>query len=341
MVPGTIKERVMIISILKYYIADETDPYKNLAMEEYLLQHVTEEECILFLWQNENTVVIGRNQNPWKECRIKELGEDGGRIVRRLSGGGAVYHDLGNLNFTFLMTKENYNVDKQLEVIIQAVNNLGIPATKSGRNDITVDGRKFSGNAFYSVGNKCYHHGTILVNVDMPSLSKYLNVSKTKLKSKGVDSVRTRVTNLNEYRPDLSIGRLKEELLFAFGKTYGSEPIQIEDKQIPRDKLMLGVEKFSSWVWNYGRKIEFSNSIERRFSWGDIELQMIVESGIVKACLAYSDSLDTELFEELPKYLIGCIFNSRSMEEALSGIKVEKDKRQMLEDIRLLIREEI
>ncbi|TAH68887.1 MAG: lipoate--protein ligase [Anaerolineaceae bacterium] len=331
----------MNIKHLKYYITYETNPYKNLALEEYLLHNVSKDECILYLWQNEKTVVIGRNQNPWKECRIKELGEAGGRLVRRLSGGGAVYHDMGNLNFTFLMTKENYNVEKQLEVIIKAVNNLGIPAMKSGRNDITVEGRKFSGNAFYSVGDKCYHHGTILVDVDMPSLSKYLNVSKTKLISKGVDSVKSRVTNLNEYRPDLNIDRLRDELLIAFGKTYELDPIQIDDAQLPHDELMLGAEKFSSWEWNYGRKIEFSDSFERRFSWGDIDLQMVVEGGIVKDCRAYSDSLDTELFEELPKYLIGCTFTWEAIEEALTGIKVENDKRQIIDDIILLIREKI
>ena len=300
----------MTIRRLRYYISNETDPYRNLALEEYLLHNVTEDECILYLWQNEKTVVIGINQNPWKECKVKELNEDGGRLVRRLSGGGAVYHDLGNLNFTFIMTKDNYDVERQLEVIIKAVNSLGIRAVKSGRNDITVDGRKFSGNAFYSIGGKCYHHGTILVDVDMPSLSKYLNVSKTKLISKGVDSVRKRVTNLKEYRPELSMDMLKNELLQAFRKTYGLELARIEDAEFSQDTIKAGIEKFSSWEWNFGRKIEFSDSLERRFDWGDIELQMVVESGIIKDCRVYSDALDTEIFEILPKLLIGCRFSA-------------------------------
>jgi len=269
------------------------------------------------------------------------LSEAGGKMVRRLSGGGAVYHDLGNLNFTFLLTKNNYNVDRQLGVIIKAVNNLGIPAEKSGRNDITVDGRKFSGNAFYAMGNKCYHHGTILVDVDMSSLSRYLNVSRTKLQSKGVDSVKSRVTNLKEYKPDLTIDRLKDELIKAFGEVYGLEPVRMDINALPQDDLMERAGKFSSWEWNYGRKIEFSDSLYRRFAWGDILLQMTVIGGIIKDCRAYSDSLDIELFEEIPKILTECRFTPEDMEKALRSLYMDDNKKQMLDDIILLIREEV
>ncbi|MEG0693587.1 MAG: lipoate--protein ligase family protein, partial [Oscillospiraceae bacterium] len=163
----------------------KTEPYQNLALEEYLLHHVDEGECILYLWQNRQTVVVGRNQNCWKECKVEELKKDGGYVVRRLSGGGAVFHDLGNLNFTFLVRQEDYNLDRQLQVILKAVQKLGIRAEKSGRNDITVNGQKFSGNAFYSTNGHCYHHGTLLLNVDMENLTQYLNVSTEKLQSKG------------------------------------------------------------------------------------------------------------------------------------------------------------
>ena len=187
-------------------------PYPNFGMEEYLLYHVEEEECILYLWQNEKTVVIGRNQNAWKECRREELEAAGGHLVRRLSGGGAVFHDLGNLNFTFITRKDNYDVTKQTEVILRAVKKLGVNAERTGRNDITVDGRKFSGNAYYETGDFCYHHGTILLSVDKEEMARYLNVSREKLRSKSVDSVKSRVANLIEFVPDLTVRRMRDSL---------------------------------------------------------------------------------------------------------------------------------
>lgn len=329
------------IKQIKFIRTNETDPYRNLAIEEYLLHNVTGDECILYLWQNEKTVVIGRNQNPWKECKVNELSSDGGKLVRRLSGGGAVYHDLGNLNFTFLVTKKNYDVQKQLQVIIKAINSLGIPALASGRNDITVEERKFSGNAFFNVRDKCYHHGTILVDVDMSSLSKYLNVSRKKLQSKGVDSVRSRVTNLIDYRPDITIDILSEELIKAFGETYGLVPKEMKASKLAKEDLELRRQRFSSWDWNYGKKIEFTDSISRRFAWGDIELQMSVEGGIIQECVAYSDALDAELFSEIGKQLMGALFDGKAMKERLNSISIEDNKKLILEDICLLVKEEI
>mgnify|MGYP004479750105 CR=1 FL=1 len=137
-----------MVTKLTYIESNQVNPYKNLAVEEYLLLHCEDKECILYLWQNQNTVVIGRNQNAWKECKVTKLEEENGHLARRLSGGGAVYHDLGNLNFTFLVNKDEYSLEKQLQVIINAMGRLGLKAEKSGRNDILIDGKKFSGNAF-------------------------------------------------------------------------------------------------------------------------------------------------------------------------------------------------
>ena len=326
-----------MINKIKYIITTETNPYKNLALEEYLLKNVKDNECIMYLWQIERTVVIGKNQNPWKECRIAELEADNGRLVRRLSGGGAVFHDLGNLNFTFLATRENYDLERQLEVILDAVRSLGIPAEKTGRNDISVEGRKFSGNAFFSDGYHCYHHGTILVNVDMSMMSHYLNVSRDKLVSKGVESVRSRVTNLKEYREDLTIDIMKEQLVQAFRKVYGYEPEQLE-----ADRMDTGQseQKFSSWEWLYGKKMEFNFSLGKRFAWGDIDIKLEIRDGIIKECVVYSDSLETGLFEQLPDAFRECAFSSTAMCKALDGMPFTEETRAMVADILELIRDE-
>lgn len=329
-----------MIKQIRYLINNDLNPYNNLALEEYLLKYVKEEECILYLWQNEKTVVIGKNQNVWKECKIRELEEDGGKLVRRLSGGGAVFHDLGNLNFTFLVRKENYDLDKQLEVIIKAVKNIGIEAEKTGRNDITVNDRKFSGNAFYRDGDYTYHHGTILVSVDMNNLSKYLNVSRDKLVSKGVESVKARVVNLREYHSELDIDILKKELLIAFYEVYGCELTPIAQQEIDKSEVKALVEKFSSWDWNFGKKMEWTYSLNKRFSWGNIDFNFVVESGKISQCAIYSDAMDTWFSEYIPNYLENCVFTSKHIIERLDKILVDDNKIYCMQDIKSMIYEE-
>ena len=323
-----------MIRKLSYIESKETNPYRNLAVEEYLLLHCAEDECILYLWQNANTVVIGRNQNIWKECIVNKLEDEKGYPVRRLSGGGAVYHDLWNLNFTFLVRKENYDVDRQLEVILTAVRKLGINAKKSGRNDILIDEHKFSGNAFYKQGEYCYHHGTLMVDVNLGELSRYLTVSKEKLQAKGVDSVRSRVVNLKSYAPGLTIDQLKEKLRASFEEVYGLKARILEISELDKEEIRERAEKFSSWDWIYGRTLAFQYELSKRFVWGQITLQFQVKNGKVRDVNVFSDSMKPEFIERLRGYLKNIRYDKHAICVELGLYwSSDKEEERMMADI--------
>ena len=297
----------------------QTDPRHNLALEELLLHRVKPGECILYLWQNQHTVVIGRNQHAENECRIQALEADGGHLVRRLSGGGAVYHDLGNLNFTFLVTGEDYDVAKQTETILRAVQLVGIHAEKNGRNDLTVDGQKFSGHAYYRTGNQCYHHGTLMVAVDMAPLEKYLNVSPLKLQAKGVQSVRSRVANLRDFRPELTIGELEEALETAFSQVYGLpvQPLRYED--LDQQALAEGQARFSRPEWIYGDSRPMAVSREARFDWGLLRLDYDQQDGVITQAALWSDGLDADFLSQVPQLIQGCPLEAEALRARPSG----------------------
>ena len=320
-----------MITKVALYEGVSHDPHYNLAVEQYLLESVEDGQCILYLWQNQNTVVIGRNQNPWKECRTALLDEEGGKLARRLSGGGAVFHDLGNLNFTFLMPQGDYDLDRQLDVIQLAVQSLGIPAERSGRNDILSGGRKFSGNAFYKHNGKAYHHGTLMLDVDKDKLGRYLNPSRAKLQSKGVDSVRSRVVNLKELNPDITVELLKKGLTAAFVQVYGCPLSVMKEDQLDGDRIDKITERNRSWEWNFGQKLPFTFEIEERFRWGGIQVQLLVEEGIIQKAKFYSDAMDDALVLRWEKAVTGCRFDQLSLTAALScQIPEEQDLLNLL-----------
>ena len=297
-----------MINRIKLYESNSFDPYLNLATEQYLMETVEEDACILFLWQNQNTVVIGKNQNAWKECRTTLLNEEGGVLARRLSGGGAVFHDLGNLNFTFLVPQAEYDLDRQFSVIAEAVSLLGLQAERSGRNDVLIQGRKFSGNAFFKHDGKAYHHGTLLVDVDMDKLGRYLNPSKAKLQAKGVDSVRSRVVNLTELNPQITIASMKDAMTRAFVKVYDRPMTVITDKDFDHAAIEALRQRNASWEWNYGQKLPFTAELEARFPWGCVQLCMQVENGMVTDAKIYSDAMDWQLPERMEALLTGARF---------------------------------
>ena len=314
-----------MITKLRIFTTASVDPYYNLATEKQLMDTTEPGTCVLYLWQNKNTVVIGRNQNPWLECRNSLLEEEGGKLARRLSGGGAVFHDLGNLNFTFLMCKEDYDLDKQLSVIQTACALAGIQAEKSGRNDVLADGRKFSGNAFYQSRTHAYHHGTLMVDVDKEKLGRYLSPPKAKLEAKGVASVRSRVVNLKELASELTIDTMKQYMAEAFSRVYGleAEPMTLTEADT---KAIAELAKiYGSWEHLYGAPLPFTFQCEGHFPWGHVNLQLSAKEGIVNGVKFYSDAMDWALAETVEAALTGCRFQYSDLENALqnSGLDTE------------------
>lgn len=323
-----------MIEKTRVVISRQMVPYYNMGLEAYLLYHVEPGECILYLWQNRRTVVIGKNQNSWKECKVHRLEEDGGYLARRLSGGGAVFHDEGNLNFTFLVRRADYDVEKQMEVVLQAVRMYGVDARRTGRNDLVVEGKKFSGHAFYQSGDFCYHHGTILLHVNKEDMSKYLQVSDAKLKSKGVDSVRSRVENLSVYVPRITVTDMEQCLIAAFSRVYEREAAMLPESRLNREEIQKLTDGFASWQWRYGRKIPFQYQAANRYSWGEVEIQIDVNEGVLQHINLYSDSLDTELLERIRHTLEGQIWKKDILSERWKQIDIESPLQEaMTQDI--------
>lgn len=293
------------------------DPWKNLAWEEYLSKTCSDGEAVLFLWQNESSVIIGRNQNAWSECRLDAMKKDSVPLARRSTGGGAVYHDLGNLNFTFILPRERYSMKRQLNIILKSLASLGVKAEFTGRNDLTIDGRKFSGNAYLLNRDIGLHHGTLLVDSDMEILPKYLKVDKEKLKSKGVKSVASRVINLKEAASDLSVEKLIEPLKKTFLDEYKINSA-LQDDKLPDDGLFIELyETHKSHRWLFGRSPLCEISIKHRFGWGGVEMNFDVEKGAVKNLKVFSDAMDSDFIESAEKILDSSPFDWDFMAEKL------------------------
>lgn len=316
-----------MITQLRVYESSGFDPHKNLAAEKHLMDITPPGVCLLYLWQNQNTVVIGKNQNAWLECRTTLLAQEGGVLARRLSGGGAVFHDLGNLNFTFIMRKEDYDLDKQLAVIQKACAYAGIDAQKSGRNDLLADGRKFSGNAFYQNRTHAYHHGTLMVDVDRDKLGRYLSPPKAKLEAKGVASVRSRVVNLKELAPELTIDAMKQHMIHAFSDVYGMTPTTLLLQKQDEESIAHLQAEYSSWDYLFGAPMPFSFQCEAHFPWGHIQLQLSAKEGIITGAKLYSDAMDWTLPEAVETALVGCRFETAAMQNNLMHIDAAPDIR--------------
>ena len=305
-----------------WYVSSSRDGWQNLAMDEWFLDHLDPEDLILYFYVNQNAVIIGKNQNPWKECDLAAMEADGVQLVRRVTGGGAVYHDRGNLNFSFIAGEKRYDLEKQLNLILRAVQSFGIPCGFSGRNDLLADGKKFSGNAFCSRQGIRQHHGTLLLRSDLGRLQNYLQVDPRKLKAKGVESVRSRVCNLSEFTDAVTPETMLAAIRRVFEEEYGTvENFQPTPEQVA--DMVPYYEKQSSWQWRLGKTPAFDLELDTRFPWGGVQLQFTLRNSLVERVDVWSDAMDAELSNEIQKRLTGIRFGSRSLCDALMTTEKE------------------
>lgn len=312
---------------IRILVSDTFDPAFNLATEDYIFRDMNPDEPVLFLWRNEKTVVIGRFQNPWTECHTQKMEEDGITLVRRQSGGGAVYHDLGNTNFTFMSSRATYDKEANSKLIIEALSYFGVTALTSGRNDIlatTSDGdKKISGSAFKETKDRCFHHGTLLIDADLSKLANYLNPHQKKLVSKGITSVRARVINLVEINPTITHETLSEKIIELFQQFHQTNAVveHLSRHELEKSPQMMEYfKKYSDWQWRFGETPQFNHQMTERFSWGLMEVHLDVHKAEVVDCQIFSDSLHPEMIEEIMATLKNTPYNKLSFTQALDGL---------------------
>lgn len=310
------------------YIKNESNnPYFNLAFEEYVFNSLDVDEEYLLLWQNEPTIVVGKHQNTIEEINMDFIKENHINVVRRLSGGGAVYHDLGNLNFTFIVkNKENKSFDfkKFTLPVINALKKLGVEAEFNSRNDLAIKGKKFSGNAQYMKKNTLLHHGTLLFNSDLEMLVKALNVSNEKIISKGIKSIRSRVTNISEYLDlNISATQFKELLLKYLFEGEEIHEYQMNEEEI-REVEKLMNEKYITWEWNYGESPKFNVKKSQRFQNGKVDALINIEKGVIKNCKFYGDFFGNGNLKDVEDRLLGHRYEKEEIKNILSDINIEQ-----------------
>lgn len=309
-----------------YIRNDSTDPYYNLAFEEYVFKNIRKNDTVLLLWQNEPSVIIGQHQNTVEEINSEYIYSNDIKVVRRITGGGAVYHDLGNLNYSFLIPDVKADIDfgTFTKPLISALRTLGVDAEQTGRNDITVAGKKISGNAQHYSNKILLHHGTILFDSQLDNVAKALSVKDCKIKSKGIKSVRSRVTNIRPYlASDMTMNEFKKYLLKSFSESEVLETCELNAGE-QREVIKLSEEKYRTYDWNYGYVTECD--IERKcfFQGGIVEARIKLEKGRISEIKIFGDYFGVCDTAEFEAALIGIKYNKEAVTKCLGEIDVSK-----------------
>ncbi|WP_299740052.1 lipoate--protein ligase [uncultured Rossellomorea sp.] len=303
-----------------------TDPRINLAIEEYALKNLDINESYLLFYINEPSIIIGKNQNTIEEINTDYVEKQGLHVVRRLSGGGAVYHDLGNLNFSFI-TKDDgesfHNFKKFTEPVVTALHKLGVKAELSGRNDIIAEGRKISGNAQFSTKGRMFSHGTLLFDSEMENVVSALRVKKDKIESKGIKSIRSRVANISEFLSEkMTIEQFRSTLLdYIFDGSDVEEYVLTEEdwKKIHE----LSKERYQNWDWNYGKSPKFNLQHSHRFPVGSIDVRLEVNKGKIDNCKIFGDFFGVGNVDDIEEKLTGTRYERKDIARALEGVDIQ------------------
>ena len=313
---------------------DLRDPRINLAIETFLLQEMDTDEPILLFYINEPSIIIGRNQNTIEEINKEYVDEKGIHVVRRFSGGGAVYHDEGNLNFSFIMPDDGdsfRDFEKVTKPIIQALHELGVEGAQlKGRNDLVINDMKFSGNAMYATNGRMFAHGTIMFDSDINEVVNALKVRKDKIESKGIKSIRSRVTNIKPFLPAekqaMTTEEFSQEILFKiFGVASMDEIKTYELTDDDWQKVKAISEKhYANWDWNYGQSPAFDIERRQRFPIGSIEVRLNVAEGKITAAKIFGDFFGLGEIKDVDDLLVGTKYERHALKEVIDQIDVKK-----------------